>query len=146
MNEIAERVRDKGERHPNSLANLEKGRWQPGESGNPGGLVRGTPRISTALAKLLRCAQGKPYEVVNKADEIAVALYDKAVSGDVAAISLIFDRVEGKVAQTFNLRAESQSDQEIARLMMAELIESGKEPERARALLLEVGVSADDLD
>jgi hypothetical protein len=120
--------------------------WVKGQSGNPSGLPRGTPKVSVALAKLLRVAVGETYEVVNKADEIAVSLYNKALGGDVAAIGMVFDRLEGRVPQTLNLTAGSQSDQELAREMLAGLIESGKTAEQARALLLEVGVDASDID
>jgi hypothetical protein len=120
--------------------------WLPGTSGNPGGLPRGTPKVSVALAKLLRCAVGEDYPIVNKADEIALALYSKALGGDVAAIGMIFDRLEGKLSQTLNLTAGSQSDQELAREMLADLIEGGKTLEQARTLLLEVGVDASDIE
>lgn len=120
--------------------------WTKGVSGNPGGLPRNTPKLSVALGKLLRCGAGEEYPIVNRADEIALALYERAKGGDVAAIGMVFDRIEGKLSQTLNLTAGSQSDQELARVMLDELIEGGKQPEQARELLLQVGVSADDLD
>ena len=38
--------------HENSLANLN--RFQPGQSGNPGGRPRGIPRLSNCYERLLR--------------------------------------------------------------------------------------------
>ncbi|HWO01027.1 MAG TPA: DUF5681 domain-containing protein [Blastocatellia bacterium] len=90
-------IRDKGERHPNSLANLELGRFRPGQSGNPNGWPKGVPRVSTALAQLLRCAATEKYQVMNKADLVARALFNKAVRGDVEAIKEVMNRTEGKV-------------------------------------------------
>lgn len=133
--------------HPNSRLNLERGAFKPGDPRiNRNGWPKGVPRVSTALARLLRHPVGEDYAIVNRADEVAVALFDKAKGGDVAAIGMVFDRIEGKLSQTLNLTAGSQSDQELARLMLDELVEGGKSPEAARTLLLEVGVASDDLD
>jgi Family of unknown function (DUF5681) len=120
--------------------------FKPGQSGNPNGWPKGVPRISTALAKLLRCGQGEKFPLFSKADQVAKALFDKAMGGDVSAIGMIFDRIEGKLSQTLNLTAGSQSDQELARQMFEDLIEGGKTPEQARTLLLEVGVEAIDIE
>jgi uncharacterized protein DUF5681 len=120
--------------------------WVKGQSGNPGGLPRGVPRVSVALMRLVRCGAGEDFRVETKADELALALYDKARGGDVQALSLVFDRLEGRVPQTLNLTAGSQSDQELAREMLAGLISSGKTQDEARALLLEVGVDASDIE
>ncbi len=132
--------------HPHSLVNLEANKFKPGQSGNPSGLPRGTVKLTPALGKLLRTPAGETYEAATKGDEVVLALYEKAKRGDVAAIGMIFDRIEGKLSQNLNLTAGSQSDQELAHQMFEGLIESGKSPEQARALLVEVGVDANDID
>ncbi len=54
MTEIAQKQRkNRRGTNPNSLANLERHKFVSGRSGNPGGLPRGVPRLSTAYQKLL---------------------------------------------------------------------------------------------
>jgi len=62
--------------------------WKPGQSGNPAGKPRAKP-----LSELLRKAgdQGAYAEIVN-------ALIARAKDGDTKAISIILDRIEGKVS------------------------------------------------
>ena len=93
--------------HPNSLANLQKGRFHQGTSGNPNGWPKGVPRVSTALAKLLRCAVGEDYQLGNRADEIAQALFEKARGGDVDAIREVMNRTEGKVKDVVEIVDDS---------------------------------------
>lgn len=81
--------------------------WRPGVSGNPSGLPRNTPKVSVALAKLLRCGVGEDYQLVSKADELAQALYIKAVRGDVEAIREVMNRTEGKVRDVVEIVDES---------------------------------------
>lgn len=84
--------------HPRSRANLKP--FKPGESGNPGGLPAGTPRLSTAYQKLLGAEAGRarlPVDTV--ADEIAAGVIKKARQGDVRAAIEIADRTEGKATQ-----------------------------------------------
>ncbi len=81
--------------------------WQKGQSGNPGGIPRGIPRVSVALAKILRCGARESYEVVNKADSIALALYIKALRGDVEAIREVMNRTEGKVRDVVEIVDDS---------------------------------------
>jgi len=85
--------------NPRSLANLEKHKFVSGRNGNPGGLPKGTPRLSTAYQKLLGAESLKRAKALvdNLADEIALGVLEKAVAGDVRAASEIADRTEGKV-------------------------------------------------
>ena len=85
--------------NPRSLANLEKHKFVSGRSGNPGGVPKGTPRLSTAYQKLLGAESLRKAKALvdNLADEIAIGVLEKAVAGDVRAAGEIADRTEGKV-------------------------------------------------
>src|SRR2546423_15261915 len=67
--------------NPNSLQNLK--RFQPGRSGNPGGLPKGTPKVSIALMNLLAMRPDDEFRPASRAECIALALYEKAMKGDV---------------------------------------------------------------
>jgi hypothetical protein len=90
---------------PQSLANLRP--FQAGESGNPGGNYKRTPKISNALARLMSLSDAdfNAYEPQNKADKLAHRLLDLAEKSSdlkelVAAFREIADRTEGKPLQT----------------------------------------------
>lgn len=67
--------------------------FKPGQSGNPGGRVKDR-FVTAALMAQLKEARG------SKLFAICRSLIAKAEEGDVQAIREIFDRVEGKPAQT----------------------------------------------
>lgn len=72
--------------------------WRRGVSGNP----HGRPRRGMALSDLLRRklaekAQGPDGRTVTRGELVAEALLTLAVGGDLDAIRLIFDRLEGRV-------------------------------------------------
>lgn len=113
-------------------------KWQKGVSGNPGGLPKGTPRISTSLMKLLRTAPNEVYEPQNKADTIALALYDSALKGDTWATREILDRCEGKVSQTLQLSATQLSTSEIVEKLVEAFTSAGIDEESARSVVLQL--------
>ena len=76
-----------------SRANLKP--FKPGESGNPGGLPRGTPRLSTAYQKLLGVDARSRLPVETIADEIAASVIKRAINGDLRAAQEVADRTEG---------------------------------------------------
>jgi hypothetical protein len=91
---------------------FEKGHqyaFKPGQSGNPGGLPKGTPKVSVALMKLLRSDPGEVFTPKSRAEVIAYALYNRAVTGDVSAIKELSDRTEGKSPATMNVIADDQA-------------------------------------
>ena len=87
--------------NPRSLQNLKP--FQKGESGNPGGLPKGTPKVSIALMKLLAARPDDDFKPATRAEQIALALCQKASSGDVSAIRELSDRTEGKSPAKINL-------------------------------------------
>jgi hypothetical protein len=76
-------------KHPNSLKNLKKGGWKPGQSGNPKGRPKGIKYISEAIKEQL---ENNPALL----DELARKLIERAMKSD-NALNIIFERTEGKV-------------------------------------------------
>ena len=70
-----------------------------GQSGNP----NGRPKKGTALTDRLRVKMAK------RADELAETLIGKALGGDMQAIKEIFDRMEGKPAQSMELTGDPEA-------------------------------------
>lgn len=74
------------------IPNEEKGQFQPGQSGNPAGRPSVKKLTATLISKLEE-NDGKGYE------EIMQKLINLAKSGNMKAIEVILDRVEGKLVQ-----------------------------------------------
>lgn len=70
--------------------------FQPGQSGNPAGKPKGSINMTTLLRELL--AGGE----LEEARLILAALLGKAKDGDVPAIKLVIDRIDGLLTQTVN--------------------------------------------
>lgn len=68
--------------------------WQPGTSGNPGGRSKERP-----FRDALRLEIAAAGENQRSLRAVARALLDRAISGDVAAIQALADRLDGKVPQ-----------------------------------------------
>lgn len=62
--------------------------WRPGQSGNPGGRPKGTVSLRVELARILR-------RHPEKAQAVVCALLKKAVAGDVRAIALCGEWLDG---------------------------------------------------
>lgn len=129
--------------HPNSRANLQSFADHP-ERINKNGWPKNVPRISTALARLLRHPCGEDYPIKNKADEIAQSLYEKAKGGDVAAIGMVFDRIEGKVSQTLRLGPAELPTGELVERLVSAFAECGVDEQAARRVLLSLGSDDDN--
>ncbi len=82
--------------------NLKPYRFQPGQSGNPGGRPKKTP-LTDALRALLEKAAPGALKDKDYARAIAEALARRAARGDVSAIREVCDRVEGKPKQAVEL-------------------------------------------
>jgi len=91
-------------KHPNSLANLAKGRkngWKPGQSGNPKGRPPNIKYVSEALRDLLAKDE-------TLADKLAKKLANRALKNSYD-LNLLFERTEGKVTQP----VEGQIDSDV---------------------------------
>lgn len=79
-------------------------RFQPGQSGNP----NGRPRKGKTLTDILE-KHGQKRDVkdgdkeISRKEALAKKLWALALSGDVAAIKYIFDRIDGKPGEHVNL-------------------------------------------
>jgi hypothetical protein len=79
--------------------------FKPGQSGNPKGKPKGTISITTVLRKLIekRMQINDPISKLPKNLKIkeimALALIKKAVAGDVHALEVAMERLEGKPVQ-----------------------------------------------
>ena len=73
----------------------EKGQFEPGSSGNPSGRPKGS------LTKLMREFM---YEIddsgFSRMQQLCIILWDSALKGDLQAIKMIMDRVDGTPRQT----------------------------------------------
>jgi len=91
--------------------------FKQGQSGNPGGLPKGTPKVSLALMKLLSGDPAEDFKPLTRAEQIAYSLYQRASTGDVAAIREISDRTEGKSPATVNLNRNDAKGESYRRIV-----------------------------
>ncbi|HET6375877.1 MAG TPA: DUF5681 domain-containing protein [Methylocella sp.] len=89
--------------------------FQKGQSGNPGGLPKGTPKVSIGLMKLLATAPGEKFKPASRAEQLAWAIFSRALSGDVRAVREIADRTEGKPRQSLDIDMQVLDWRELAR-------------------------------
>lgn len=110
--------------------------WVKGQSGNPGGTRRGTPKVSSALHRLLMTKPDESFEQKNKADVLAFQLYDSATKGDTYALREILDRTEGKVAQGLQLSTAELPTTEIVERLVDAFSAAGIDELQTRKVLL----------
>lgn len=84
----------------------------PGQILNPSGAIKAKP-ISDAIKAILSRKSSDPLDdkTVTHVQEIALALVKKAKEGDVNAIKELADRVEGKAAQSLEVKHVDPFDQ-----------------------------------
>lgn len=81
-------------------------RWQKGESGNPAGRPKGIPNAKTRYRRLLELTSKKANPVTGEMEEFTqlelmdIAIFNKALKGDMVAYKEIMDRLEGKSQQS----------------------------------------------
>jgi len=69
--------------------------FEPGVSGNPGGKPTSVKQFKAALMLAVNRTDGDKVKLA----QIAEALVEKAIAGDVQAINAIADRLDGKAPQ-----------------------------------------------
>ena len=92
---------------------LEKYAWKPGQSGNPGGRPRKRPLKDVYTELSNQVVPGDP-ENRTYARLIAMAMFRKAVLGNIRAAAEIMNRVEGKAIprQDFPLTIQEEDPKE----------------------------------
>ena len=78
--------------------------WKPGQSGNPAGKPKGARHVSTLMKEAITAVATD----TGTSDDILIiqALVAKAKDGDLKAVDMVLDRVDGKAEQTINLDAD----------------------------------------
>lgn len=135
------------QRNPNSLANLAPP-WKAGESGNPGGNYKRTPKVSNVYARLLQMNRkerdGFQARIesgdANGAEEIAWQQYQNALKGtpkdQLGAAKEITDRTEGRAPQRIVVDNTSELERLIIRVQERVLAQTQLEISRERAIEL----------
>lgn len=82
----------------------EKGRIRPGSVLNPNGKPKGTKHLSTLLAESLLAVSSE--ESATDQEVIINKVIEMAKKGDMRAIALVWDRIEGRATQFINQTSE----------------------------------------
>lgn len=115
---MADETRYKRGTHPRSLANLEKGTWKKGQSGNPVGKPASGPVITPHLR---RFAQMQTIELLNMPQEVL----DRLTPAEMVAYKIIceamtsgpgmqhstrelLERLDGKVKESIEMKTEGE--------------------------------------
>ena len=105
-----------GNGHQPGYPNLN--RWQPGQSGNPAGKPKGTRSLSTILREALDKEVPKVGVNMTYGEAIIRKLMGGALHGDMRAIKLIFERMEGvKIEMTHDGGVEVKFTGKVPRSM-----------------------------
>ena len=81
--------------------------WKPGQSGNPKGRPPKNKTLTDALERALKKKDVKRgYDDISRKDAIAEILTQEALKGNLKAIDMILDRIEGRPGQSINLDAD----------------------------------------
>jgi hypothetical protein len=103
--------------------------WKKGQSGNPGGRVRGIERVVreeiASLVETITDPETKRQAILDGWQRMARKLFDLAIEGSVPAAKLLLERAFGYPKQTMDMTvAGSALDRsDVAKLSDEELIE-----------------------
>lgn len=132
---------DAGQKHRvnKGIANLRPP-WKPGETGNPGGNYKRTPKVSNAYARLLAMSPDEleSFKPTNGAEIIALEQFNNARKGkpsdQLGAAKEIVDRTEGRAPQRIVLDNTSELEKLIIRVQERILAQTGIEITREKAV------------
>lgn len=102
-------------------------RWKPGQSGNPSGRAKGSLGVSEAVGMILRGRKRCPRESARVSWNLAVAWIARARHED-AALSMLLDRTEGKVAVPMDHHLSVDINRAISEAHAAALLEGTPAP------------------
>lgn len=83
--------------------------WQKGMSGNPAGRTPGIPNARTRYKRMLELISKKTNPVTGEEEEFTqlelmdMAIFNKALKGDIRAYTEIMDRLEGRAQQAMDI-------------------------------------------
>lgn len=89
--------------------NIEPHKFEKGVSGNPEGRPPGIPNSKTRYKRLLELVSKKTNPVTGEEEEFTqlelmdMAIFNKALKGDIRAYEQIMDRLEGKPGQPLDI-------------------------------------------
>lgn len=78
--------------------------FQKGQSGNPAGRPRNEQTITTVLRRLLAEKQ----DGTTGAEHVAATLLKMATDGDVKAIAIVLERIDGKVTEPIDVTSKGK--------------------------------------
>lgn len=116
--------------------------FKPGQSGNPGGNYKRTPKVSNAYARLLAMSaeELEVFKPSNGAEIIAFEQFKNAQKAEpkdqLGAAKEITDRTEGRAPQRIVVDNTSELEKLIIRVQERILAQTGIEISRERALEL----------
>ena len=87
--------------------NLELGKWEPGQSGNPKGRPKGAQSMKTILNRFLSIDSGQKHpdtgDSLTYYELAALKQIDRMIVADLPSFKEVVDRVEGQAKQTLEL-------------------------------------------
>ena len=108
--------------------------FKKGQSGNPGGRAK---VMSAAYREVAAGVEPNDDRGRTRAQLMALALYNKAKAGDVAAIKEFADRLEGKARQTIALTDDRREQlEQMIEQMLEDAVGMGEELTRAQVIAL----------
>mgnify|MGYP001578409735 FL=1 len=85
-------------RHPNSLANIGKPRWKPGESGNPAG-----ESLTSRLRRMMEKPLAPPLPTAPAAEVFVYSTLKLGIKGQPSLNKEVWDRHDGAVPQKIEI-------------------------------------------
>jgi len=89
--------------------------FKPGQSGNPKGRPPGIPNAKTRYKRLLELTTKATNPITKETEDFTqlelmdMAIFNKALKGDLASYNTIMDRLEGKPQQSTDLTSGGES-------------------------------------
>lgn len=99
--------------------NIVGNEFKPGQSGNPAGRPPGIPNAKTRYKRLLELTSKKANPVTGELEEFTqlelmdIAIFNKALKGDMTAYKEIMDRLEGRAMQSVDVTSDGEQIQPI---------------------------------
>lgn len=106
----------------NSLKNLKH--YKKGQTGNKKGRPKGSRNLSTMLKEFVETSFEAVDPFTNEKSEktmgewLCLNLVVNAIKGNIRAAKIVFDRIEGKVSENFNIKIDESANVEAIKAKM----------------------------